>query len=578
MKVWIRLLACVFALGFALAAPSALAEVAQWAGEQTLGSAAELRRLNQQEALGIEVDASKSAKDITGQCAIRVSEGDRKKLTNGTVADGWSYRGASAWIGVKLPEDETPGAIRIEFRFEPTGYELIEYDAGQNPLRTRTLADSFPSIYTVFALLPETRLIQLKLTEADQVVVNLKVYSEGLLPNDVQTWLPPVEKADMLVFSTHQDDEVIFLGGTIPYSDVVCARPTVTVYMTNCSRNRRREALECLWVMGSRHYPEFINLTDEKVSSIQKGIVLWGGKDNILKEMVARIRRYKPEVIVTQDFNGEYGHNQHKIMARATPYAIEAAADPSRYPESYRQYGAWQVKKLYIHLYKENEIRMDWLTPQPACGGLTLLKVAQNGMAKHASQTRYYSVKDGGQYDNARFGLYMTTVGDDVSKNDFFENIPQDASAQYLAAAATGLAETEAAEDSEGLSADEDLWSGDAESESDYAAGEEALAPEPAGEDPDALTEAADGIDAEAPGEDYAENAPSTGSAGASAGEAAAARGGGLLAVALIGAGVIAAGGGWYFYRRAARRRRGRAKPGAHRSGAAASARKRADA
>lgn len=405
------------------------AEVAEWAAMQEI----EAHQVEWARMFGAEVESGVQAVDITKKCSIRVSEGEKSKLTNGKVGSPWRYEHSDAWIGVQLPEDETAGAIRIEWMFDPTGYELIEYDSAQNVLRTRTQADCFPNICTVCPLLPEARLLRLKLTEKGQSIGRLTIYSEGVLPADVQTWLPPEEKVDMMVFSTHQDDEVIFLGGTIPYSDVVCARPTITVYMTNCSRERRREALECLWVMGSRHYPEFINLEDDKVSSIEKGVKLWGGQENILKEIVERIRRYKPEVIVTQDLDGEYGHNQHKIMARAMQPAIEAAADPTRFPESFEKYGAWQVKKLYLHLYKENQIRMDWLTPQPACGGLSLLEVARKGMEKHASQTKYYKVKDGGEYDNALYGLAFTTVGEDVSRDDFFENIPAAASADYLA-------------------------------------------------------------------------------------------------------------------------------------------------
>ena len=397
------------------------AELAQWAAAQ---EAAE-HQIEWAALYGAEIDTGTQAEDITKRCKIKVSEGEKSKLTNGRVGSPWKYNHADAWIGIQLPDDVDAGAIRIEWMFDPVGYELIEYDASQNTLRTRTQDDTFPNICTIYPLLPEARMIRLKMTEKGQSVGRITVYSNGVLPADVQTWLPPEEKVDMMVFSTHQDDEVIFLGGTIPYSDVVCARPTITVYMTNCSRERRREALECLWEMGTRHYPEFINLEDEKVSSIEKGVKLWGGQDNILKEIVARIRRYKPEVIVTQDLDGEYGHNQHKIMARAMEPAIEAAADPSRFSESYNAYGAWQVKKLYLHLYKENQLRMDWLTPQAACGGLSLLEVARNGMKKHASQTKYYTVKDGGEYDNALFGLAVTTVGPDVEKNDFFENIPR---------------------------------------------------------------------------------------------------------------------------------------------------------
>ena len=430
MKCWRMRLAMMVCIGIFMSCAAGLAEIADWARAQEAAADQQVWA----DLYGAEVDATEMAEDITKKCKIRVSEGEKSKLTNGRVGSPWKFSHSDAWIGIQLPEGVTPGAIRVEWLFDPKGYELIEYDANQTPLRTRTQADTFPGIYTLYPLLEETRSIRLNMTSKDQSVSNLAIYSAGVLPAGVQTWLPPVEKADMMVFSTHQDDEVIFLGGTIPYSDVVCKRPTITVYMTNCNRDRRREALECLWEMGTRHYPEFINLEDEKVSSIEKGVKLWGGQENILKEIVARIRRYKPEVIVTQDLDGEYGHNQHKIMARAMQPAIEAAADPNQFPDSFNQYGAWQVKKLYLHLYKENQIRMDWTTPQPACGGLSLLEVARKGMEKHASQTKYYSVKDGGEYDNALYGLALTKVGEDVEKNDFFENIERGASAAVLSA------------------------------------------------------------------------------------------------------------------------------------------------
>ena len=493
------------------------------------------------ELYGATLDAAKEAKNITKQCKVKVSEGKTEKMLNGSVGNGWSYTHDDAWIGIALPKDVEAGALRVEFRFEPKGFELIEYDQDQNVIRSRTQENTFPSIYTIMPLLSETRYIRLNMTAKDQVVLNLVVYSAGLLPANVQTWLPPEEKVDMMVFSTHQDDEVIFLGGTIPYSDVVCGRPTITVYMTNCTRNRRREALECLWEMGTRHYPEFINLEDKRVSSIEEGVKLWGGKDNILKEMVQRIRRYKPEVIVTQDLNGEYGHNQHKIMARAMKYAIEAAADETQYPDSYKMYGAWQVKKLYLHLYEENQIRMDWKTPQPALGGLTLLKVAQNGMEKHASQTKYYSVKDSGQYDNALFGLALTTVGEDVQKNDFFENIPEDASERYLETVQLTIQPilTATPEPVEKTETDQSLDLDDEPDLTDTEVIEDVENDVPETEEEDTEIVAAQTLQPTAPSEPVHEK-----------------NGSGLGGIALIAAGVLVAGaGGWMAYDRLLRSR-----------------------
>ncbi|MBR0367270.1 MAG: PIG-L family deacetylase [Clostridia bacterium] len=492
------------------------AELMDWAQAQESAQTQEIWA----EAQGDAVNTAVRAEDITKKCKIRVSEGDRGRLTDGKVSSCWRYGGAGAWIGARIPDDVAAGAIRIEWMFDPEGFELIEYDADQKELRRRTQADTFPNICTMFTLRPDAKIVQLKMTAGGQQVGRITLYSEGILPGDVQTWLPPVEKADLMAVSTHQDDEVLFLGGTIPYSDVVCGRPTVTVYMANCGRERRREALECLWEMGSRHYPEFVNLKDEKVESIKAGVKLWGGKDNILKEMVERIRRYKPEVIVAQDLNGEYGHNQHKIVARAMKYAVEAAADPARYPDSYDQYGAWQVKKLYIHLLKENQIRMDWTAPRAECGGLSLLQVAKNGMAKHASQTAYFSVKDSSKYDNALFGLQVSTVGEDTAKDDFFENIPEDASEAYLATAPTPTPRPSPTPEStpEPTKAADDA--GMIEGDTDH-------------------TE--DGEDAPSPAGAAVESAPTAPAQQSSE------RGGGLVGVLLIIAGLaVAGGGGWY--------------------------------
>ena len=401
MKVWIRRMLAALCACALLAAFAAVAE-----------------------------EAGKAA-DITSKCEFKVSTGAKGKFLDASMNSCWSYGEPGAYIGVKLPKGVQAGWLRVEWGFDPTGYELSEYDASMNLLQQRDQTASFPGIYTLLPLLPETAYLQLKMTEKDQSVYKLRVYSAGELPRDVQQWEPPVEKADIMLVSTHEDDEVIFMGGTIPYYATALKKPMIVVYMTNCSRLRRGEALNCLWKMGVKNYPEFINLADKRVDSINEGVQLWGGKEAILEQVVARIRRYKPEVIVTHDLNGEYGHNQHKITARCMSYAIEAAADETRYPESFQKYGAWQVKKLYLHLYKENEIMMDWETKLDSLNGYSPLQVAKLGMKEHASQTKYYAVKSHGQYDNAKYGLYFTTVGLDVAKNDFLENIDPDASANW---------------------------------------------------------------------------------------------------------------------------------------------------
>ena len=363
-----------------------------------------------------------TASDITKKCRIRVSEGSAKNLTDGKVTRYWQG-GAGSRVAITLPSQSTAGLLQIEWFTEPGDYVLEEYTANDERITYRTQDDTYCGIVNAYRLNADTKKILLTLGSDEQKICGIHVYSKGKLPKSVQVWEAPVEKADLMVVSAHQDDEVIYLGGVIPYYDTALGVKTVVTYMTTCGRNRRAEALAGLWVMGVKHFPEFINLPDEK-TGMTKSLKLWGGKKNIVRVLVERIRRYRPEVIVTHDLKGEYGHNQHKITASAMESAIKAAADPSQFPESYEKYGAWQTKKLYLHLYNKHKIVMDWTSPMKELNGYSPMKLAQMCYAKHVSQHKYdFAVEPKGKYDNAKFGLAYTTVGYDKKGNDMMEHI-----------------------------------------------------------------------------------------------------------------------------------------------------------
>jgi LmbE family N-acetylglucosaminyl deacetylase len=144
------------------------------------------------------------------------------------------------------------------------------------------------------------------------------------------------------------------------------------------------------------------------------------------------IRELKPAVIVTHDVNGEYGHGAHQVCADAAMWCAEHSADPDADPASFDKYGAWDVSKLYLHLYPENGIVMDWRTPDPALSGRSPLEAAKDAYALHVTQQnagtavigKDFEVTDEGEFSCSRFGLYRSLVGPDILKNDFFENIP----------------------------------------------------------------------------------------------------------------------------------------------------------
>jgi N-acetyl-1-D-myo-inositol-2-amino-2-deoxy-alpha-D-glucopyranoside deacetylase len=62
------------------------------------------------------------------------------------------------------------------------------------------------------------------------------------------------------------------------------------------------------------------------------------------RELVAIVREVRPQVLVTYDENGGYGHPDHIQAHRVAMAALDAAADPAYAPETG---AAWAVPKVY---------------------------------------------------------------------------------------------------------------------------------------------------------------------------------------------------------------------------------------
>ena len=64
--------------------------------------------------------------------------------------------------------------------------------------------------------------------------------------------------------------------------------------------------------------------------------------DEAVRDLVATIRETQPQVVVTYDENGDYGHPDHIQAHRVTVAAVDKAADPN-----YGDGEPWRVAKLY---------------------------------------------------------------------------------------------------------------------------------------------------------------------------------------------------------------------------------------
>ena len=388
---------------------------------------------------------SEEAQDITDQCKFAASPG-KFKLTRMYDRD---YRTAymsnkqkTPYVELTAPKDSPVYSLYVCFAHKTLIPWELQAKRGGKWETVYESAGTYAHEYVVLTDGEEALRVKSKAEKQSQLIVNeIFAFGPGDKPAFVQIWEPTPEKADLLVIAAHPDDEILFFGGTIPTYAVERGLNVVVAYMTNGTTkdgitSRRSELLNGLWEMGVRQYPVVGTFDDLFSTKLDKGYSIWN-KTKTWQYITALYRQYKPEAVITHDVNGEYGHGAHRVCADAAQRCIAMAADANTYPDTAAQWGVWQVKKLYLHLYKENAVEMDWDQPLSAVNGRTGFEAALDAYQWHVSQhdASQKNPKTGkyepftveprdSDYSCYRFGLAYTAVGPDMEKNDFLENIP----------------------------------------------------------------------------------------------------------------------------------------------------------
>ena len=283
---------------------------------------------------------------------------------------------------------------------------------------------------------------ELTLTYNEDVkIADIYVLNEGKLPDFVEVWKPPCGVADLLLFTTHSDDEQLFFLGLLPTYVSRDAYVQVVYFANhNDAPQRLHEQLHGLYTVGIRNYPVMGLIPDAYSTTLEGAIsnLKSSGltEDDALKFQTEMIRRFKPQIVVGHDEKGEYSHGQHILNTYLLKQAIYKANDSSFDEESYEKYGNWQISKLYLHLYQENQITMNYDIPLDYFEGKTAYEVSKEGYSKHLSQqwtwftswingknNNYEKATDIKTYSPLKYGLFFSTVGEDIEKNDMFENI-----------------------------------------------------------------------------------------------------------------------------------------------------------
>lgn len=410
--------------------------------------------------------------------------------------DGDDHWGSpsNANCSLQIENDTGIGSLYTVFYRNQKYYTVTDNATGTVYTREDPFLHDFLDLEAVFGTIPTS--VTITFGPDDLIINELYAFTPGQVPDFVQRWeLPNKGDTDLLLFSAHGDDEHLFFAGILPYYAGELGYQVQVVYLTDHHNNvgptRLREMLDGLWAVGIHTYPVFgthpdfmqREITTTYMQYERNGIT----REDLIGFVMENIRRFKPKVVVTHDFNGEYGHGQHMVLADVVTAAVEISMDAAQHTESAEKYGVWDVPKTYIHLYKENPIIMDWDQPLEAFDGKTAFYVSiYIAFQKHKSQVAdfesYYrncsKATEIPKYSPIYYGLYRSTVGEDVEKNDFFENLTTHAEDAAIEEAQRLAAEEEArrqAEEEARLKAEEE-----ARLASEEAARQESLAQEAA--------------------------------------------------------------------------------------------------
>lgn len=382
-------------------------------------------------AIDITVDSisSSSTDDIT----TTVTDGSYD-TTAGISADGCiSIKSDEPMYGVYILWSSEAGSYTLSYESIQSSGNSDNNSSNNNNNDSHTIqCGAYGYLHDYIPIDEGTTSVTIR-TSSDCEVSDIYAYSAGTLPSSVQVWQPPCDDdTDILVFSTHADDEILFLGGVLANYGGEQGLNVQVAYMCNFFLTepvRQHEELDGLWECGITHYPVKGDFMDLYSLDLDTAMTQYD-YDDIVSYATSVIRRFKPLVCVSQDFNGEYGHGNHRIYAMAVSDAVNNSSDASFNGDSAATYGTWDVPKTYYHLYNENTLTLDVDSPLQRFGGRTTVDVLKTAFQKHVSQISYsFNVMDNGyaktywgDFDMRAFGLYRTTVGYDTG-NDMMENV-----------------------------------------------------------------------------------------------------------------------------------------------------------
>ncbi len=194
--------------------------------------------------------------------------------------------------------------------------------------------------------------------------------------------LEPAGGRRMVFIGAHPDDETFGVGGTL----ATYASRGVQVYIVCATRGEvgeiadpslatpetlayvRELELRCACGTLRIEQPTFLGYRDSGMAgdplNNDPRSLAQADAGTVTAQLVAWLRRVRPQVVITFEPGGGYGHPDHVAISRHATAAFAAASDPARFPEAG---AAYQPLKLY-HTALPRKVFRDLLNRMRSAG------------------------------------------------------------------------------------------------------------------------------------------------------------------------------------------------------------------
>ena len=368
---------------------------------------------------------------VTGDCEISATSGRADRVVDRRDSTAWTPEAVGDILTITAPGDLTTDTLILEWNKAPESFELrLDGESRLIENQEGLLRFNIPT--------GGAARMTVRATGTEAGIAEARVYAQGSVPDMVEKWETAGDKVDMMVIAAHPGDEFLFFGGAIPQA-VLEGKNVLVVYMTDCGFERFAEAMDGLWAAGVTLQPVSLGMKNGTPRSYDDAVGMWGLEESY-EALVEVLRKYKPDVVLTHDVEGENGDEQHKLTSATLRRAVLLATDPGAYPASAEEYGVWDVKKTYIHRYEGNVMALDPDAPIAALKGWSLREMTEMCFSKYRIVSEDYDLEDGEEYMPYSYGMVRKSIeAEDVEKNAFFENIgAEEMTAENAAVPAAG--------------------------------------------------------------------------------------------------------------------------------------------